>query len=246
MSGEPVPSGYVAALDPGGELDHPELCYTHVERSQSYPITAEVPPPVRELAGLLDAPRKVEELAARIYWVLKSDSRGGFLLAAVALILAGRQLHYLITTGEAAAALRRLGLSVSKRKIAVRVANHGKSLGVWRIPPLSEYVSSVIRSMGRSRDVEKRMKESFPERRFWSVLERIRMRALRLSRNEGLRRLSPGKSPLVTAAAVVYIAALTLGMRNPSQALIARAVGVNESVLRRRVSELLSLGVGMD
>jgi len=168
------------------------------------------------------------------------SGRCGMEVAAAALLVASRQIGRPIAISELCRAIEdSVGVSLSKRRVALTAADMARVLRIDPPVDLKDYVDLVMRRVYVSK-VPSELEERYsldPER----VLERVRLRAYRIASRISGRPELAGKSPLITAAAVVYIAARSLGLRMLTQRVLSETLYTHPSAIRRRVRQLNSM-----
>ncbi len=197
-----------------------------------------------DIASELGVPPLLLELTKRIVSELHPSAhrrRGGYVFLA-SLIMASRILGTPLTLKSVSQASARVGLRVSPKKLAIVV---GEVSSVCKSSPAvskgaQRYITSIISSLKRDTVVQSTLSDLFGE--WWDVaLDRLHVKSFELYRTAGetIRFELAGKSPVVTAAAAVWLAAKTLGLRVITQEVVARAAGVSSSALRRRAKLIL-------
>ena len=167
--------------------------------------------------------------------------RGGYLYLA-SLVVASRILGAPLTLKTISQAAASVGLRVSPKKLAIMV---GEVSSACKSPGIDgravrQYISSIVSHLKRDPALQSILCDLFGEH--WDVaLNRLHVKSLELLKVtvNAMRLELVGKSPAVTAAATVWLAARTLGLRFITQERVARAAGVSSSALRRRTKLLL-------
>lgn len=186
------------------------------------------------------APVDAEHVGAIYSRYSEISGRYGIEVAAAALLVASRQIGRPISISELCRAVEdSVGVPLSRRRVALTAADMARALRIDPPVDLRDYVDLVMRRVYDSK-VPSELEERYsldPER----ILERVRLRAYRIvSRILGRPELA-GKSPLITAAAVVYIAARSVGLRLLTQRVLSEALYTHPSAIRRRVKQVNSI-----
>ena len=221
---------------------------SYSDLANHYPIARErrshLPRWISEIANELGASPRLLELARAIISGLPQGfhrRRGGYLYLA-SLVVASRILGSPLTLKTISQAAASVGLRVSPKKLAIVV---GEVSPACKSPAtegraVRQYISSIISRLKRDPGLQSALCYLFGEH--WDVaLDRLHVKSLELLKVAAkvTRSELVGKSPAVTAAATVWLAAKTLGLRFITQERVARAAGVSSSALRRRTKLLL-------
>lgn len=186
----------------------------------------------------LGLPRQVAQDAAelcRVYCMSKKiKSRPHWLLAA--LILLSRSRGGPIPASLLEESAKKVGISVNARKLALFSAEMSSFLKLPLKARAPNYIPFIISGLRKDQEIFRKLSRDYGELVDPALL-RLEIKAINMARclETRYRGLLAGKSPLVTAAASVWLAAKTLGMRSITQEAVAKASGISHSALRRRI-----------
>ncbi len=186
----------------------------------------------------LGGPPQLLELTRDLVKDLRLPShakRDGYVFLA-ALIVASRVIGIPFTLSAVSRASAAVGVRVSPRRLALVVAEVSSLLRLGgHSARVQKHIAAVIAALRRDPTLQRTLSEYFGP--CWDVaLDRLQVKSVELYNlvRDEIRLELVGKSPPVTAAAVVWLSARTLGLRPLTQEVIARAAGISPSALRRR------------
>jgi len=189
---------------------------------------------VRELGLPRHAAQDAFELC-RLYCNSRGvRSRPHWLLAA--LLLLSKSLGGPVPAAFLEELARKAGININARKLALISAEMSSSLRLSLKTKSPNYIPFIIAGLRKDQETSAKLKRDYGEL-LETALLRLEVKAIDMSRRleTRYRGLLAGKSPLVTAAASVWLTAKSLGMRAITQEAVAKAAGISHSALRRRI-----------